>query len=198
MLHNKLINRNDIETVFDCLSKEYESLGGNKKVEIYLVGGAAILLKFDYRLSTMDIDAYFDENDMLNIAIKNTSKKLELPLDWLNQDFTKTPSYSNKIIEKAKMVSQFGKYIFVYSIESKYLIAMKLKSSRPTGGDLDDIIMMIYEMRYKRLNISYEEIIEAYKELYPDFTNTYDYFLERTKNAFEIPVEDFEYLFNKH
>ena len=61
----------------------------------------------------------------------------------------------------------------------------------------DDAIMMIYEMRYKRLNISYDEIIEAYKDLYPDFTNTYSYFLEKTKKAFDTPIEEFEYLFKK-
>lgn len=197
MLHNKLIQKEDIDTLFSNLSKEYELLGGNKTVDIYLVGGAAIILSFDYRASTLDIDACFKDNALLNSAIDNVSSKLNLPKDWINQDFIKTPSYSPIIKEKAKLFAKYGNYINILYLDAKYLIAMKLKSSRPTGGDLDDIIMMIYELRYKNMNISYKEIINAYRELYSDFSNTYDYFLERAKLAFEVPVEDFERLFKK-
>ena len=76
-------------------------------------------------------------------------------------------------------------------------LATKLKSSRPTGGDLDDIIMMIYELRYKKDQITYDDVIEAYKYLYTDFSNTYDYFLQKTNEAFEVPIEDFEHLLKK-
>ena len=96
------------------------------------------------------------------------------------------------------MRTVYNEIIVVYSLEPKYLIAMKLKSSRPTGGDLDDVIKMIYELRFKGTEITYETIIEAYKELYADFSNTYDYFLEKAKEAFETPIEDFEYLFKKY
>ena len=197
MLHSKLIQKNDIDTIFNALAKEYELLGGNKSIDIYLVGGASIILNFSYRMSTLDIDAYFKEDLILNAAIKKVSEKLSLPDDWINQDFINTPSFSPRIIEKEKFFSKYGNYISVFFLEAKYLIAMKLKSSRPTGGDLDDIIMMIYELRYKGATITFNEIIDAYKDLYPDFSNTYHYFLEKAKNALEVPVEDFDYLF-KH
>lgn len=198
MLHNKLIQREDIDNIFSALAEEYELLGGDKEIDIYLVGGISIILNFNYRMSTLDIDAYFKENVLLKEAIKKVSKNLKLPDDWINQDFMKTPSYSPKIIEKEKLFSKYGKFIRLWFLEPKYLIAMKLKSSRPTGGDLDDVIMMIYELRYKHVSISYNEIISAYKELYPDFSNTYDFFLEKAKHAFEVPLEDFSYLFEKH
>lgn len=197
MLHSKLINKGDIDNIFTSLADEYEALGGSKDVNIYLVGGASIILNFEYRMSTIDIDAYFNNSKTLEAAIKNVSSKLDLPKDWINQDFIKTPSYSNKILEKAKLFSKYGKYIKVFSFEPKYLIAMKLKSSRPTGGDLDDVIMMIYELRFKKVPISYKEVIDAYNYLYSDFSNTYDYFLEKAKGAFEAPLEDFSYLFEK-
>ncbi len=69
---------------------------------------------------------------------------------------------------------------------------MKIKSSRPTGGDLGDITKMIYELRIKKESCSYDDVIKAYKYLYTDFSNTYDYFLKKTKEAFEIPLEDIE------
>ena len=69
---------------------------------------------------------------------------------------------------------------------------MKLKSSRPEGGDMDDIIKMIYETRLNYEPLKYEDIIDAYKELYDNFDNTYDFFLEKAKDAFEAPLEDIE------
>ena len=195
MLHSKVLKREDIDTIFDDLASEYIKLGGTQKVDIYLVGGAAIVLNFDYRISTIDIDAFFKDDKTLVQSIDNVSKKQNLPNDWLNCDFINTPSYSPAILEKANIYKTYRRKINVFLLEPKYIIAMKLKSSRPTGGDLDDIIKMIYELRYKGSSISYPEIIDAYKELYSDFVNTYDYFLEKTKEAFETPIEDFEYLF---
>ena len=197
MLHSKLIKKDDIDSIFSTLAQEYELIGGNKDINIYLVGGASIIISFDYRMSTIDIDAYYKNNKKLEKAIETVSAKLNLPKDWINSDFVNTPSFSYKIVEKARAFSKYGKFINIFCLEPKYLIAMKLKSSRPTGGDLDDIIMMIYELRYKNVAITFDEIINAYKDLYPDFSNTYDYFLEKTKAAFEIPVEDFAHLFNK-
>lgn len=198
MLHSKIIRRDDIDIIFDALADEYLKLNGEDIFDVYLVGGAAIVLNFEYRASTIDIDAYFKNNQQINQAIDEVSKRLDLPKDWLNCDFMATPSYSPVIVNKAKLYKAFRKVIKVHLLEPKYLIAMKLKSSRPTGGDLDDVIKMIYELRYKNIPISYEEIINAYKELYPNFSNTYDYFLKKTREAFDTPMEDFEYLFKKY
>lgn len=198
MLHSKIIRRDDIDIIFDALADEYLKLNGEDIFDVYLVGGAAIVLNFEYRASTIDIDACFKNNQQINQAIDEVSKRLDLPKDWLNCDFMATPSYSPVIVNKAKLYKAFRKVIKVHLLEPKYLIAMKLKSSRPTGGDLDDVIRMIYELRYKNIPISYEEIINAYKELYLDFSNTYDYFLKKTRDTFDTPMEDFEYLFKKY
>lgn len=195
---NNLIDKHNIDSIFSSLAEEYIKLGGIDPVNIYLVGGAAIVLNFEYRLSTIDIDAYYVSNQTLKQAIDIVSKTANLPSDWLNDDFVNTPSYSQEIVEKAKLHSSHSNIIYVYALEPKYMIAMKLKSSRPTSGDLDDVIKMIYELRFKEVPITYEEIIEAYQELYSDFSNTYDYFLQEAKEAFKTPVEDFEYMFKGH
>ena len=74
MLHSSLIKREDLNQLFDKLAAEYIKLGGSKKVEIYLVGGAAIVLNFDYRMSTIDIDAMFNNND---IFLRKQKKRLK-------------------------------------------------------------------------------------------------------------------------
>ena len=64
MLHNTLINKQDIDNLFCALANEYESLGGKNDINIYLVGGASIILNFDYRMSTIDIDALFKTDEL--------------------------------------------------------------------------------------------------------------------------------------
>ena len=140
----------------------------------------------------MDVDALFNTNGILKTAIEKTANKLHLLHDWLNSDFVSTPSYSKEIINKAILYKEYGKYIYVYHLETKYLIAMKLKSSRPEGGDLEDIVKMIYETRLNREELTYDDIIKAYEELYNSFDNTYEYFLRKTKESFETPLEDVE------
>ena len=172
MSHNTLISKNNIDAIFEFLSQEYELLGGTQKIDIFLVGGAAIVLNFNYRLSTIDIDAYYKTNEAFKEATKITSQKFQLPSDWLNSDFVNTPSYSKEIIKKSKLFKSFNNLITINTLEPNYLIAMKLKSSRPTAGDLEDIIMMIYELRYKQIPISFNDIMNAYNELYSDCSNT--------------------------
>lgn len=195
MLHNQLLTKNSIDEIFDCFAKNYD---GKDPLNVFLVGGGAIMIHFDFRQSTIDLDAFFKTNNLVEIAINKVAEEKGLPKDWLNQDFINTPSYSPKINEVSKLYKAFNNVVFVYCLEPVYLIAMKLKSSRPTGGDLDDIIKMIYELRYKSISISYEEVINAYQYLYTDFSNTYDYFLEKTKEAFNTPLEEIEIILGKH
>ena len=61
-------------------------------------------------MSTIDVDAYYSENEILKKAIENTGKKFGLNADWLNCDFVKTPSFTSEIMEKAELHAQFGQF----------------------------------------------------------------------------------------
>ena len=188
MLHNTTINRDNIDEIFECFSKHF-SQHSNKPIDIYVVGGSSIVINFVYRESTVDIDALYEESEQLNQSIVETANELELPNDWLNHDFINTLSFTNKIIKVSDYYRTYNN-MNVYVVKPLYLIAMKLKSSRPTGGDLDDIIKMIYELRCNETDISYEKIMEAYDYLYDDRSNTYDSFFKKTKEAFDVPIEE--------
>ena len=190
MSHSQLIDKTTFDQIVGRFAENYEKCGGSKPLRFYLVGGAAITLMFDYRSATIDIDAYFDKSNIVKQAIELTAKEQGLRSDWLNDEFIHTPSFSERIIEKSVFYRSYGKYVEVFSLETKYLIAMKLKSSRPTSNDLDDIIKMIYETRANGKELSFADVMDAYNELYPDFSNTFDYFIDETKKAFETPIED--------
>ena len=190
MLHSVLLNKENLDDIFDCFANHLEKINPARTINVYLVGGGAIMLNFDYRSSTIDFDALFENDKAVLTAIKNTAIEKKLPKDWLNQDFISTPSYSYKITELSVLYRSYKNKVFLFILEPIYLIAMKLKSSRPTGGDLDDIIKMIYELRLSGSDITYEKVLEAYQTLYKDFSNTIPYFLEKTKYAFETPKDE--------
>ena len=199
MLHNKLLTKENVDEIFSCFALHCLNNSNHpSKIEVYMVGGGAIMLNFDYRLSTIDFDALFMKDEMINAAIKETAKEKQLPNDWLNQDFVNTPSFSPKIVKVSQLFKIYEGIIYLYTLKPVYLIAMKLKSSRPTGGDLDDIIKMIYELRLNKVDITYEQVIEAYKDLYNDYSHTYAYFFERTKEAFEADEEEMTATLKKH
>lgn len=163
-MYVKLYNRMDMNNHLRELSKEIKrEFGRNAKYEIVIVGGAAIVLTHDFRKSSSDIDAIVSDGSSIKDAIHRTADRLGLPDDWLNSDFTKSSSYSNKLIAVSKFYRCYNQVLDVRIVADQYLIAMKLKSFRPYKNDQSDIIGLLRDNAY-----TYEEIEKAAIELYGD------------------------------
>ncbi len=197
MSHNTVLTKDNIDSILESFANHYISQDNVLPINIYIVGGSAIVMRFDYRQSTIDIDALYEKNYQVDLAIKETALEKNVPSDWLNSDFVNTPSYSPNISKASYLYKTINDKVNIYCLKPEYLIAMKIKSSRPTGGDLEDVLKMIYELRYKKQDISYGKIIDAYLFLYKDFSNTYQYFLDKTKEAFETSMEEIEVILGK-
>jgi len=78
------LSANDIRCAFAALSEEMGRSGD--RGQIVITGGAALVLLFNARESTKDVDAYFLQPDPPRIreAAARVSRELELPEDWLN------------------------------------------------------------------------------------------------------------------
>ena len=194
MWFSKAFRREDLADLFHRLSAAYRQNGGTAPVDLYIVGGSAIIMRFHYRQSTIDVDAYYQSNRALSQAILDVSKERGLPKDWLNDEYAHSPSFSERIVQYAELDEALGdELIHIRLLPDSYLIAVKLKSSRPEGGDLDDIIRMIAEIRHRGDSITYEEIIEAYRNLYGDsFWHTYEFFLKEVKAITEMSDQEIE------
>jgi hypothetical protein len=74
----------DIRIAFDALSVEFERSG--ERAEIVVVGGAALVLLFEARNTTKDVDAFFLKPDASTIrsAAARVARALDWPEDWLN------------------------------------------------------------------------------------------------------------------
>jgi len=158
------------ESLFTCLKelgKEYRKRSGTKvPAEIVLIGGAAILAKYGFREMTYDIDAIIFASSAMKESVNNVGDRLGLPNNWLNTDFKKTKSFSEKLLEVSVYYKTFSNILVIRMVSAEYLIAMKLMSGREYKFDLSDIVGILLEHERACKPISREAIDKAVIELY--------------------------------
>lgn len=167
---NTTFTKENLDRYLSLLAKEYRKRNGTQiRVEIILIGGAAVLTNYGFRDMTYDIDAIIRASSSMKEAINVVGDELGLPNGWLNSDFTKTASYSPKLLQYSKFYKRFGYVLEVRTISREYLVAMKLMSGRKYKNDLSDIIGILYEEQEKGNPISIEQISDAVCNLYGNF-----------------------------
>ena len=160
-------NKDNLDLYLKELAKEYRKINGTKMpAEIILVGGAAVLANYGFRDMTMDIDAIIRASSAMKEAINNIGDKCNLPNGWLNSDFTKTSSYSSKLVQYSMYYKKFANILEVRTISAEYLVAMKLKSGRKYKNDRSDVIGILAHHKSKNEPLTKEKITVAVNNLY--------------------------------
>ncbi|MCL2081760.1 MAG: DUF6036 family nucleotidyltransferase [Oscillospiraceae bacterium] len=91
--------KENLDTTLKELGKTFRKLNGTKMpAEIILIGGAAILANYGFREMTYDIDAVILASSAMKEAINHVGDKMGLPNGWLNADFKRTASFSEKLL----------------------------------------------------------------------------------------------------
>ena len=186
----KTFSKENIDEYLNELSKIYKKLVGRKfPAEIILIGGAAIIERYGFREITTDIDAIIYAASAMKQAINEICDKYQLPSDWLNADFKKTASYSEKLIQYSDYYKTFNQILTVRIVKPDYLIAMKLCSGRRYKHDLSDIVGILSEHKKNNNPITYEMIDNAIKELY----GSWDAVSEHAKGLLEDALHSNDY-----
>lgn len=207
-----VINKFNIDSLLKDFAREYKKRIKNQHLDVIIVGGASVLINYDFRNTTTDIDAFTNLSSVFKESIYAVADKHNLPNDWLNNDFKNTSSYTPKLIEHAKFYKTYSNHVHFYTIDSEYLIAMKLKSGRVYKNDLSDILGILIEHYNINDRIEIEDIKKAYNELYGDwdsldekrtlfienimknenYLNYFDNFrdFEKSNKAYIINIED--------
>jgi len=136
------LNRATIEEAFRIIGQyllDRKTLG-----EIAIYGGSAILFQFDWRKTSLDVDARVtsERNHGIIIdAVHEAAKQLHLPRSWLNESVT---IYARRGEGDADRIlvglypspERFG--LRVTAAKPEYILAMKLKAlDRVTADDRD-------------------------------------------------------------
>ena len=160
--------------------------------ELILIGGASILVNYEFRNSTSDVDCIDVNNILMNDAIIKVSEKYDLPTDWINTDFKITKSYSDKLINYSTYYKTFGNgTLEIRTIKDEYLIAMKLVSGRKYKNDISDIVGIISEIKKER-DISLSEIEKAVIDLYGDMSKVDSFAYSLLKDCLNNNLVNYE------
>lgn len=112
--------KDNLDFCLSKLAKEFRKLNGSKMpAEIILIGGAAVLANYGFRDMTYDIDAVIHASSSMKDAINKVGDEMGLPNGWLNSDFTKTSSYSPRLIEYSEYYKRFGYVLEVRTVSGE-------------------------------------------------------------------------------
>lgn len=182
-MHND-IQKDTINTYLKELSKEFKKITGRKvHAELIIVGGGSVLLNYDFRMNSIDIDGFNNCKDAIKDASKIIADKYNLSEQWLNDDFKKTPSFSKNLRQYSSYYKTFSNVLEVRTINREYLIAMKMVSGRKYKNDLSDIIGILYSHYNRNDEITYQQIENAIINLYGGFNNIENDVIEFVKKS---------------
>lgn len=167
--------KENLEYYLKELAKEFRKRGHGTPAEMILVGGASVLINYEFRMASYDIDAYYEAQSVMKEAINAVGDRLGLPTGWINDDFKRTSSYTPKIVQYSEYYKTFSGVLTIRTVRAEYLVAMKLMSGRQYKKDLSDIAGIVYEQTLAGKPLSYELIDAAVCNLYGDWNGISDY-----------------------
>ena len=167
-----VFTKENLDACLSRLAREFRKLNGTKvPAEIVLIGGAAVLANYGFRDMTYDIDAIIQASSSMKDAINRVGDEMGLPNGWLNSDFTKTKSYSPKLLQYSEYYKRFGYVLEVRTVSGEYLVAMKLMSGRQYKNDISDVIGILREQKALGKPLTFERIQAAVCALYDSWEN---------------------------
>lgn len=167
------------------LAKEYKKRSHGTPAELILVGGASVIINYEFRMSSYDIDAAYDARSVMKEAINAVGDRLGLPNGWVNDDFKKTSSYTPKIAQYSEYYKTFSNVLQIRTVRAEYLVAMKLMSARRYKKDTSDIAGIFYEQQIAGNPMTYDKVNTAVNQLYGGWDNISEYAKELLQKVLE-------------
>jgi hypothetical protein len=132
--------------------------------EICLLGGTAMILVFDARPSTKDVDAIFQPTALVRELSQSVASELDLPPDWLN-DAAKGFVSTRHEVSTGDLPQFPGLRIVAPTAE--YLLAMKCMASRIAAGsggpdDVGDIRFLLQHLHIATLAQALDIVAKYY------------------------------------
>ncbi len=167
--------KGNLEYYLKELAKEFRKRGHGTPAEMILVGGASVLINYEFRMASYVIDAYYEAPSVMKESINAVGDRLRLPTGWINDDFKRTSSYTQKIVQYSEYYKTFSGVLTIRTVRAEYLVAMKLMSGRQYKNDLSDIAGIVYEQMLAGKPLSYDLIDTAMCNLYGSWNDISDY-----------------------
>ncbi len=181
-----IINSFNIDEYLTMLADEICKYDCKEPVELSIVGGAAIILKYKFKNYTRDIDIINPVSDILAKSIDNISARLNIPRKWIDNSITRLNKYTDKYHLFLKYYKTYKNVLNVYIIDVDGLIVSKLVSARKLKNDITDVVNILYEQKLLNHQINYDIIDDAMIKIYGDWNFVDDYVHDFIKEIMKI------------
>lgn len=133
--------------------------------ELCLFGGTVMVLAFNARLSTKDVDAVFRPAPLIRELARRIGEEQHLPLDWLNDGVKGFLSAQHSVT--TGNLPQFPHLRLTMPVP-EYLLAMKCMAARigSTSDEASDVPDIVFLIRHLRLN-SPRAVLDLVRRYYP-------------------------------
>lgn len=151
-----LLTKENIDDLFDLLNNQLLELN---ETEILFVVGGVVMCELGCRESTRDVDAYYKNKDLVELATRRIVKRLGKEYDLINDDvvpFLSTKGSYNVHRELSNLTVMYA--------TNEYLFALKCKSCRTDSNDVKDLIFLVEQLQINDQRFA-ESIISKYFDL---------------------------------
>ena len=140
------------------------ALEEGEKLEVCLYGGAVMMLAYDVRDMTKDVDAILHPSELGFKLARQVAGELGLPEAWINDDVSQFLAPSGP----TRPLPWDGPGIALTAPTAGYLLAMKALACRQAlpgyQGDLDDLRFLITKMEISSVSEIQDHIDRYYPE----------------------------------
>jgi hypothetical protein len=152
------LNREEIELALAELAERLNAR--NVKAKIYLVGGAVMLLAFDARFTTGDIDGAMHPTDDVLAVTAEIGERRGLGAEWLNNSAQQfIPAFKEP---NWQPIFKSGN-VEIVAADEHSMLAMKMRVGRGSRDRLDINFLV------KRCGVtSVAEALDLYEECFPE------------------------------
>lgn len=133
---SELLDRSSIVELLTELGSRLHAR--NVSVEIYVVGGTAMVLAYDRERLTRDVDAVWANSDSVTEVVEAIAHDRGLPTDWLND---RVRPMLPRVIDHAHIEALVVPGLVVSVASPQHMIAMKAGAARDSR-DLDDLALL--------------------------------------------------------
>ena len=152
-----LLDRTVLRRAFGLLAERLARRG--VVGELHVSGGAAMVLAFDARAATRDVDALFEPDDQVLEAAREVAEELGLPRSWLNNQAS---AYVSGRAGRGTPVFDHPS-LRVMTTPPEHLLAMKVRAAR-AARDAGDVRLLLDRLELRDL-AAVEAVVARY---FPD------------------------------
>lgn len=152
-----LLDRTVLRRAFGLLAERLARRG--VVGELHVFGGAAMVLAFDARAATRDVDALFEPDDQVLEAAREVAEELGLPRSWLNNQAS---AYVSGRAGRGTPVFDHPS-LRVMTTPPEHLLAMKVRAAR-AARDAGDVRLLLDRLELRDV-AAVEAVVARY---FPD------------------------------